>query len=207
MALTPIAEPCEVRLPLAAFGDRVRSVMLARGDDPGEFLRSSVSALLAQSVSLDEGTTGASDGLRARLEAMADTRIVVVSHGPSFGSRTGHPALLEATAAGALVLVDERVDLDEVFAIGEELVAYRSAEECVALVRHYLAHPERAASIAAAGRARCLRDRGSANYGAALGALFEHALETPGRSGRASRPRSLDAALTGRSATLGAEGA
>jgi ubiquinone/menaquinone biosynthesis C-methylase UbiE len=44
------------------------------------------------------------------------------------------------------------------FEIGKEVVAYRSAEECIALINYYLDHPEKAEKIARAGQARTLRD-------------------------------------------------
>lgn len=62
--------------------------------------------------------------------------------------------LFEATGCGALLITDYRDNLNELFEIGEEVVAYRSAEECAALIEYYLAHPEEAAKIAAAGQTR-----------------------------------------------------
>lgn len=66
--------------------------------------------------------------------------------------------LFEATGTGALLITDYKDNLGELFCIGEEIVAYRSAEECADLVDYYLAHPEEAEIIARAGQARTLTD-------------------------------------------------
>ncbi len=59
---------------------------------------------------------------------------------------------------GALLVTDWKPDLGKYFAIGDEVVAYHTAEECVELVRHYLTHSEEAFRIAAAGQGRTLRE-------------------------------------------------
>ena len=66
--------------------------------------------------------------------------------------------LFEATGCGALLITDYKDNLAELFEIGEEVVAYRDAEECVALIDYYLAHSEKAQRIAEAGQQRTLRD-------------------------------------------------
>jgi hypothetical protein len=60
--------------------------------------------------------------------------------------------------AGALYLTTHNPDLHALYRVGEEIVTYRSADQCVALLRHYLAHEDERAAIAAAGRRRALRD-------------------------------------------------
>lgn len=66
--------------------------------------------------------------------------------------------LFEATGCGALLITDYKENLNELFEIGKEVVAYRSSEECAALVKYYLAHPSEAEKIARAGQERTLRD-------------------------------------------------
>lgn len=66
--------------------------------------------------------------------------------------------LFEATGCGTLLITDYKDNLNELFEIGKEVVAYRSPEECAALVNYYLNHPEEAEAIARAGQARTLRD-------------------------------------------------
>ena len=71
--------------------------------------------------------------------------------------------LFEGTGCGALLITDYRDNLNELFDIGKEVVAYRDAEECVALVKYYLAHPQEAEAIARAGQQRTLREHTYAN--------------------------------------------
>lgn len=66
--------------------------------------------------------------------------------------------LFEATGCGALLLTDYKDNLSDLFTIGQEVVAYRDAAECAALIAYYLAHPDEAAAIAQAGQERTLRD-------------------------------------------------
>jgi len=66
--------------------------------------------------------------------------------------------LFEATGCGALLVTDYKDNLNELFEVGKEVVAYRSPEECAALVKYYLANPKEAEEIARAGQERTLRD-------------------------------------------------
>lgn len=64
--------------------------------------------------------------------------------------------LFEATGCGALLITDYKDNLNSLFDVGKEVVAYRSPEECAALIKYYLAHPEEAKKIADAGQKRTL---------------------------------------------------
>ena len=66
--------------------------------------------------------------------------------------------LFEATGCGALLVTDHKDNLHDLFTIGEEVIAYRSLEECAELVRYYLTHQEEARRIADRGQARTFRD-------------------------------------------------
>jgi hypothetical protein len=66
--------------------------------------------------------------------------------------------LFEATGVGALLVTDWKVNLHEMFEPGKEVVAYRSAEECVELIRYYLEHGDEREAIASAGQRRTLRE-------------------------------------------------
>lgn len=88
---------------------------------------------------------------------LGDSKLTVNRHARA-GRYANNRRLFEATGAGALLVTDFRDNLDELFVIGEEVVAYRSAGECASLVQYYLRHPERGERIARAGQARTLRD-------------------------------------------------
>lgn len=89
---------------------------------------------------------------------LANSRITINRHGEIAEHYACNMRLYEATGAGALLITDYKDNLNELFVIGKEIVAYRSAEECVALVNYYCAHPDEAETIARAGRERTLRD-------------------------------------------------
>lgn len=85
--------------------------------------------------------------------------------------------LFEATGCGALLVTDYKDNLHELFAIGEEIIAYRSLEECAALVRYYLAHPEEGLQIAERGQARTFRDHTYAKRMAQTAEILSRHLE------------------------------
>ncbi len=66
--------------------------------------------------------------------------------------------LFEATAAGGLVLTEEREGLDELFDIGRDVLTFASFDELVDLFRQAAADPLWAAGVADAGARRSLRD-------------------------------------------------
>ena len=66
--------------------------------------------------------------------------------------------LYEATGVGALLLTDAKKNLADMFEPGREVLAYHSAEECIELIEHYLAHPAEREQVAQAGQARTLRE-------------------------------------------------
>lgn len=66
--------------------------------------------------------------------------------------------LFEATGCGALLVTDYKDNLGDLFDVGSEVVAYRSPDECTALVQYYLAHQDEATAIARRGQARTLRE-------------------------------------------------
>jgi SAM-dependent methyltransferase len=84
--------------------------------------------------------------------------VTVNRHGEIARQFANNMRLFEATGCGALLVTDAKDNLAELFVPGEEVVAYRSPEECVALVKHYLANPSDAGAIARAGQERTLRE-------------------------------------------------
>jgi hypothetical protein len=66
--------------------------------------------------------------------------------------------LYEATGVGTLLLTDWKTNLHELFEVGKEVVAYRSIEECIELVKYYLEHDDEREAIARAGQERTLSE-------------------------------------------------
>jgi spore maturation protein CgeB len=90
--------------------------------------------------------------------ALARSSITLNRHINVAENNANNMRLYEATGVGAMLLTDRKDNLQELFEIGKEVVAYSSKEEAEELVRHYLAHPDEAAQIATAGQARTLRE-------------------------------------------------
>lgn len=66
--------------------------------------------------------------------------------------------LYEATGVGTMLLTDWKTNLHELFAVGKEVVAYRSTQECIELVKYYLEHDDEREAIARAGQQRTLSE-------------------------------------------------
>jgi len=66
--------------------------------------------------------------------------------------------LFEATGVGTLLITDWKVNLHEMFKPGDEVIVYRSPEECTELARYYLEHDDEREAIAHAGQERTSRE-------------------------------------------------
>jgi len=84
--------------------------------------------------------------------------------------------LFEATGCGALLITDYKENLNDLFEIGKEVVAYRDADECAALIQYYLSHLDEANAIASAGQARTLAEHTCANRMARIADILERHL-------------------------------
>lgn len=90
--------------------------------------------------------------------ALARSRVTLNRHIDVAANNANNMRLYEATGVGTLLLTDRKDNLGELFEIGKEIVCYSSREEAADLIRYYLAHPDEAQKIAAAGQARTLRE-------------------------------------------------
>ena len=95
---------------------------------------------------------------RKMFSLLAASRITVNRHIDTARQNANNMRLFEATGCGALLITDYKDNLHDLFEIGKEVVAYRSAEECAALIEYYALHREEAEAIAKAGQVRTLRD-------------------------------------------------
>jgi len=93
-------------------------------------------------------------------EILCSSKITLNHHG-DIAPFANNMRLYEATGVGALLITDWKANLHEMFEPGKEVVAYRSPEECVELIRYYLDHDNERGAIAQAGQRRTL---GSHNY-------------------------------------------
>jgi len=94
---------------------------------------------------------------REMYEILRKSRITLNHHG-DIAPYANNMRLYEATGIGALLVTDWKENLHEMFEPGKEVVAYRTPEECVDLVKYYLDHDEERELIAHAGQQRTLRE-------------------------------------------------
>lgn len=84
---------------------------------------------------------------------------IVLHHGlDNIGANAGALRLFEATGVGAPLLTDASTGLSSLFEVGEEVLAYRTPQECAGLLRDLRDDPATAGRIGAAGQRRTLRD-------------------------------------------------
>ncbi len=90
--------------------------------------------------------------------ALARSRVTLNRHINVAENNANNMRLYEATGVGTLLITDAKDNLGELFEVGKEVVAYRSQDEAVEMIAHYLAYPDEANAIAAAGQRRTLRE-------------------------------------------------
>jgi spore maturation protein CgeB len=90
-------------------------------------------------------------------QVLRDSRLTLNHHG-NIPPYANSQRLFEATGVGTLLVTDWKVNLHEMFEPGKEVIAYRTFEECLEMIRYYLEHEEEREAIARAGQQRTLRD-------------------------------------------------
>jgi len=91
-------------------------------------------------------------------QILRNSRMTLNHHISVAESYANNMRLFEATGVGPLLITDWKVNLDEMFEPGKEVVAYRTPEECVELIQYYLEHDAEREAIAYAGQQRTLRE-------------------------------------------------
>jgi len=89
---------------------------------------------------------------------MLQSKITINRHIDVAKNNANNMRLYEATGCGAMLITDRKDNLDELFKVGEEVIAYWNIDELVAKIRYYLAHADQRREIASAGQRRTLRD-------------------------------------------------
>ncbi len=98
-------------------------------------------------------------GHRDELTAIYGTDAIHVDIGRIYQSNIVTMRVFDVLACGGFCLAEWSEGLDELFVIGEELDTYRSLDELLEKVEHWLERgPEARRAVGAAGRARVLKD-------------------------------------------------
>src|SRR3989338_3021560 len=74
------------------------------------------------------------------------------------GPYANNMRLFEATGVGTMLITDWKKNLNDMFEIGREVVAYQTPEECVEKIKYYLENEDKREAIAQAGKRRTLSD-------------------------------------------------
>ena len=91
-------------------------------------------------------------------QTILDSKVTLNIHADSSDRYASNMRLFEVTGVGGCLLTDWKSNLSNVFRLDEEVVAYRSAAECIEKARWLLDKPEARAAIARAGQARTLHE-------------------------------------------------
>ena len=89
-------------------------------------------------------------------QVLRRSRITLNSHIDLAGREAGNMRLFEATGVGAFLLTDFKDNLDTLFAPDREVAVWRSVDQCLQRIGHYLHDDEGRAAIARAGQARTI---------------------------------------------------
>lgn len=90
-------------------------------------------------------------------EILARSKITLNHHG-DIAPYANNMRLFEATGVGTFLITDWKENLEEMFALGEEVVAYHTVDECAELIAYYIDHEEERKAIAYSGQQRTLRE-------------------------------------------------
>lgn len=84
--------------------------------------------------------------------------IVLNIHADSSPKYASNMRLFESTGVGACLLTDMKNNLNEIFDVSKEIVAYESLDDCIEKAVWLSRNPQKAKEIAEAGMKRCLKD-------------------------------------------------
>jgi spore maturation protein CgeB len=89
-------------------------------------------------------------------QVLRRSRITLNSHIDLAGREAGNMRLFEATGVGTFLLTDFKDNLDTLFAPDREVAVWRSIDDCLKAIEHYLGDDTSRAEIAQAGQARTM---------------------------------------------------
>lgn len=89
---------------------------------------------------------------------LSQAKIIVNRHINVAGCYANNMRLYEATGMGAMLLTDEKKNLNDLFKVGKEIETYNNENELINKAKFYLAHEEKRKEIAAFGQQRTLKE-------------------------------------------------
>jgi spore maturation protein CgeB len=91
-------------------------------------------------------------------QCLSDSQAVLNIHADSSPLHASNMRLFETTGIGTCLVTDWRQNINELFIEDEEVVTYRSIEDCVNKLKWLMNNPLQAEKIAERGQHRTLRD-------------------------------------------------
>ena len=89
-------------------------------------------------------------------QVLRRSRITLNSHIDLAGREAGNMRLFEATGVGTFLLTDHKDNLETLFELNREVVAWRSIDDCLRAIDHHLRDDQTRKAIARAGQAKTL---------------------------------------------------
>lgn len=89
---------------------------------------------------------------------LAQSKIVINRHISVAGDYANNMRLFESTGMGAMLITDNKKNLNDLFKVGREAEIYQDAEDLYRKINYYLTHDRERENIAAAGQRRTLAD-------------------------------------------------
>ena len=89
---------------------------------------------------------------------LAQSKITINIHIDVAENYANNMRLYEATGCGAMLITDYKDNLNELFEIGKEVIAYKNVEELVDLIKYYTSRDSERETIAKAGQRKTLTE-------------------------------------------------
>jgi spore maturation protein CgeB len=106
-------------------------------------------------------------------QVLRDSKIVLNIHADSSPTHASNMRLFEITGVGACMVTDWKNNLSAMFEPDKEVIAYRSAEECIEKVKWLLDHHKEREEIAKAGMLRTFKEHTFSHRAAELDKIIK----------------------------------
>ena len=103
-------------------------------------------------------------------KVLLSSRITINRHIDVAENYANNMRLYEATGCGAMLITDYKDNLNELFKVGREVIAYRDVDELIKLIKYYMKNDEEQSKIAENGQKRTMTEH---NYFQRMGELID----------------------------------
>lgn len=110
-------------------------------------------------------------------KVISQSKIIINRHGTIAGDYAVNMRMFETTGMGAVLVTENKSNLNQLFEVGTEVVGYDSPNEAASLIRDLLLDPRRIDEIARRGQQRTLGQHTYEKRAIQLGELLHNALK------------------------------